>query len=252
MIRALVTAVVMSLIVATFGLVTLAAGVIYPSRRLMASASLLWARAILLFAGVRLTIDGKEHVADRAPRFYMGNHQSALDIPILIVALSGDVRFMAKDGLFKIPVFGWVMRRYGYVPINRGRARATLHALDRMIDGIRRKPISFAVFPEGTRSRDGELLPFRRGTMKIGRRSGLPVAVFTVSGSMDVHHPDRFAATPGPVRLTFAEPIPAEEVADMLPTELHDRVVATVARQLGGASESEVPGEAACVAAKGT
>jgi 1-acyl-sn-glycerol-3-phosphate acyltransferase len=240
----------MSLMVATIGVAALLAGIVYPSRRLIASASLLWARGILLFSGVHLTIEGRQHIEDGVPRFYMGNHQSALDIPILIVALRGDVRFMAKDGLFRIPIFGWVLRRYGYAPVNRSRARTTLRSLDQMIGRIRRQPISFAVFPEGTRSRDGALLPFRRGTMKIGQRSGLPIAVFTIDGSMDVHHRDRFAATPGPVRLTFSEPIPAEEVAGMTPTELHDRVVATISRQLGGTGKNELRDEAACVAAK--
>src|SRR3990172_4995341 len=122
MLRATITALAMSLVVVVLGTALLLIGMVYPSRRLIAFATIAWSRVILSLAGVRLTIEGKELVPDRAPRFYMGNHQSALDIPILLLALDGHVRFMAKNTLFRIPVFGWVLLRYGYAPIDRSNA----------------------------------------------------------------------------------------------------------------------------------
>ncbi len=233
MFRAILTALVMSLVVMVLGTVALLVGLVYPSRRVIAFASLVWSRVVLFLAGVHLTIEGKERVADRLPRFYMGNHQSALDIPILLAALDGHVRFMAKDTLFRIPIFGWVLLRYGYAPVDRSNPRVTLRMLDRMLERLRRNPMSMAVFPEGTRSSDGRLLIFRRGTMKVGQRSGLPIVPVTIDGSLAVYNRERFAARPGPVKLVFGEPIPAEVVANMTTAELHDRVKATIARQLG-------------------
>lgn len=233
MLRAIITALAMSLVVLVLGTTALLIGLIYPSKRVIAVSSVIWSRIILFLSGVRLTIEGKERVADGVPRFYMGNHQSALDIPILLEALDGQVRFMAKDTLFHIPIFGWVLLRYGYAPIDRSSPRVTLRTLDRMLERLSRSPISLAVFPEGTRSPDGKLLAFRRGTMKVGQRSGLPIVPFTIDGSLAVYNRQHFAAHPGPVKLIFAEPIPAEEVAAMSTTELHDRVKAVVARQLG-------------------
>ncbi len=232
MLRAAITAVVMSFVVLVLGTTALVVGLFYPSRRVIAFAAVIWSRVVLSLAGVRLTIVGKELVADRVPRFFMGNHQSALDIPILLLALDGHVRFMAKDTLFRIPVFGWVIRRYGYAPIDRSNPRITLRTIERMLERLRRDPISIAVFPEGTRSSDGRLLTFRRGTMKVGQRSGLPIVPFSIEGSLAVYSRDRFAANPGPVKLTFAAPIPADEVATMSTAELHDRVKETIARQL--------------------
>ncbi len=248
MLRATVTVVVMSLVVLAVGLPLLLIGIVYPWRALCDLGAALWSRIILYCAGVDLRVEGNEVIADGVPRFYMGNHQSALDVPIIVAVLNGHVRFMAKDTLFRIPVFGWILSRYGFAPIKRTNARVTLQSLERMLDRLREKPISMAVFPEGTRSRDGRLLPFRRGTMKIGRRSGLPIVPFSIEGSMAVHHRDRFAATPGPVRLVFAKPIPAEEAAVMSTNELHDRVVATIARQLGQPIEVKAPEHAVFLA----
>lgn len=233
MFRAVLTVLAMSLVVMVLGTIALLVGLVYPSRRVIAFAAVVWSRVVLSLAGVRLTIEGKELVGDRVARFYMGNHQSALDIPILLMALDGHVRFMAKDTLFRIPVFGWVLLRYGYAPINRSNPRVTLRTIERMLERLHRDPISIAVFPEGTRSSDGRLLTFRRGTMKVGQRSGLPVVPFSIEGSLAVHNRERFAANPGPVKLIFGVPIPAEEVAAMSTPELHDRVKATIARQLG-------------------
>lgn len=250
MFRAAITALAMSLVVLVLGTSALLAGFVYPSRRFVAWVAVIWSRVILSLAGVRLTIEGKELVADRVPRFYMGNHQSALDIPILLHALNGHVRFMAKDTLFRIPVFGWVLLRYGYAPIDRSSPRVTHRTIERMLERLRRDPISLAVFPEGTRSSDGRLLTFRRGTMKVGQRSGLPIVPFSIEGSLAVYNRKRFAANPGPVKLIFAEPIPADEVAAMSTSELHDRVKSIIARQLGQIHEAKPEAAPGLVAAE--
>ncbi|MBI3834239.1 MAG: 1-acyl-sn-glycerol-3-phosphate acyltransferase [Planctomycetes bacterium] len=232
MFRATITAFCMSLLVVAFGFPLLIIGFIHPSSRLLALLSSLWAVAVLYLSGVRLTVDGFEDVADRTPRFYVANHQSALDIPILLLSLKGDVRFFAKNTLFRIPIFGWVLARYGYVPIDRGNARQTLRSVDRVLSNLSGRPVSIAVFPEGTRSRDGRLQPFRKGTMKICQRSGMEIVPVTIDGSINVHHRDSFRATPGSVRVTFHPPIPTIEAQSLSSTELLDRIVQTISRQL--------------------
>lgn len=252
MVRALVTAAVMVFGVATVGVAALVVGLVHPWRRVFAWAALVWGRSILFCAGVRLTVEGAERVADGVPRFFMANHQSALDIPILFAALKGDVRFMAKEMLFRIPIFGWTIRRYGFVPIHRSRARATLGRLDVMLERLERNPVSFAVFPEGTRSRDGKLQPFRRGTIKIGQRCGLPLVPVTIEGAIDVLHRDRFRVRPGPVRVVFGEPIPAKEASAMSPAALQDRIVGTIAVELGQTRRDAAADGPVCASTEGT
>jgi len=233
MMRAFLALAVWGIYLVVVGLPLCLLGVVCPSRRLLSVCAVSWSWLMLRICGVRLAIEGGDYVADAAPRFFVGNHQSALDIPILMLALKGHVRFMAKDSLFRTPIFGWVLGRYGFVPIDRDHARKTLGALETMLTRLSRDPISFAVFPEGTRSPDGRLLPFRQGTMKICRRSGLPVVPFVIEGTWKVHRPRTFRLRPGRVRLRFMRPISADHVAAMSPTELHDRVRDAVVEGLG-------------------
>lgn len=234
--RAYMTAAVSVILVVVIGMTVVLLGLIYPSRRVIAAGSYLWARAVLWCAGVRLVVHGLEHIRDGRARFLVGNHQSGLDIPIVISLCRGNVRFLAKDSLFRIPIFGWALHRYRYIPIDRSRTRVTLRNVDRALGYFRRRPVSLAVFPEGTRSRNGVLLPFRRGAVKIGQRTGMDIVPFAIDGSMAVNHPDVFRAVPGPVRVSFMRPIPADEAAALSPGELHDRVRAGVLRGLDRAA----------------
>lgn len=232
--RALFAMVVMVTLVIVFGGIALLVGFIYPSRRLMNALSRCWGQVILWCAGVRLTVKGWEAASASVPAFFLGNHQSDLDIPILLAALRGNVRFLAKDSLFRVPLFGWVIRRYGFAPIYRGNVRKTLGALNKMLAVMKRRPISMTAFPEGTRSPDGRLLPFRRGTMKIVQQAGLPVVPFAIDGSICVHHAESLLRVwPGKVTLTFAEPIPADAVVHMDQDQLARQVVGAVANALG-------------------
>lgn len=203
-----------------------------PMRRLVARSSVIWAKAILAMAGVRLSIHGREHVAGAEPRLYLANHQAAMDELILIVAVGGDVLFFTKDALFAFPVFGWLLRRLGHIRIERNSPRASIRNLERAFERIQRDPISVAVHPEGTRSPDGKLLPFRRGTMKICQRAGMAVTPVCIVGSGRVNPPSECVARPGPVRLTFGRTIPAVEVVNMTPDELHDRVRSAITAML--------------------
>jgi 1-acyl-sn-glycerol-3-phosphate acyltransferase len=241
MVRGWVTAAVSALIIGTLGFMVLIIGLAYPARPLFAWAARWWARAILWVAGLELQISGRERIQGRIPRLLIGNHQSGLDIPILLAACRGNVRFMAKDSLFRIPILGWILSRYEFAPIDRTHARRAAASLDRMLERLRRNPISFAVFPEGTRSRDGRLLPFRRGTMKIAARTGLPVVPFTIDGSINVHHRDQYVIRPGAVRLTFHPEIPANDVANAKPDELCHRLVSIIGGALSGADGPPVP-----------
>jgi len=213
------------------GLVTLVA-VVSPFRRTTGgfadSSIYLWARGILLLAGVRVIVEGERLPPIGRPSFFVGNHQSAMDIPVLLYVLSARARFMAKDSLFRVPVFGYLIRRFGFVPVDRRNVRKTHESVDAMLQFLRRNPVSIVVFPEGTRSVEGKLLPFRKGALKICQRAGLGVVPFAISGSAAVHRRGRFRIDPGVVRVRFAPLIPETEVNAMSVGALHDRVYKAV------------------------
>ena len=225
-----ITLVGATLIIALTGVVV---GLGRPSLRVADGVMRRWSRALLSAAGVRLRCEGTEHVADGVPAFFVGNHQSALDIPILAAALRGRVRFLAKKALFEIPVFGWILRVYGHAEIDRSNARAALKSLNEIYARIQKRPSSFALFPEGTRSTDGRMLPFRRGALKICQRGGLPVVPFAIDGSVSVLKRGEYRVRGGVVRLVFCPPIPAAEVAALSQDELTERVRSAIAKALG-------------------
>jgi 1-acyl-sn-glycerol-3-phosphate acyltransferase len=204
------------------------AGLIYPSRSIVAFGARWFGRFVMISCGARLRVVGAESVRDGVPRFYVGNHQSALDISALLVALDGNVRFLAKESLFRIPIFGWAMRRSEFIPVDRSNARNAKLTIEAMLERFRKRPISLVIFPEGTRSRDGQLLPFRKGAMKICSRAALPIVPFAIDGSGQVSPAKQFRIRPGLITLRFAQPIAADEVASLAPDKLHDRVRAAV------------------------
>lgn len=231
----MITALASAAVIGVFAIPVIGYSVFSRSDALVTAASNWWARVILAVAGVRLTVEGREHVPHDAPRFFVGNHQGTLDIPILIVALGGRVRFMAKRALFRIPVFGWMLSRGRYVPIDRRDARRTYRTLETMLDELHARPISFAVFPEGQRTQGGRLQAFRPGSLKVCQRSGFDIVPFTIDGSHRAYDYRTFRATPARVRLVFSKPIPATEAARMSVRELCDTVRAAVAAPLGAA-----------------
>ena len=241
MLRVILAILVWALLCLVLGIPVLLVGLVYPSRRLLAWSSRIWSRAMLASAGVQLTVSGTEHIDLTRPTFYMANHQSALDIPIMALILRGDVRFFTKKTLFYIPIFGWALWRYGFIPIDKSSPRRTHRTLERLLERLRRNPISIAVYPEGTRTRDGTFSVFRKGTMRVATKAGFAVVPVAIDGSLAVNHRDEYRFRPGPVHVTITDPIPADVVSNMTPTELQERVVKTLASvlQLDSVSSAE-------------
>ncbi|MEK6677042.1 MAG: lysophospholipid acyltransferase family protein [Planctomycetota bacterium] len=233
MLRSYAAIIVWGILLFIIGIPVLLIGLVYPAKSVLALGARWWGRTLLWVCGVKLTVEGRHRIPDGIPHFFVGNHQSALDIPILFVALRGHVRFMAKEVLFKFPIFGWILSRYGFVPVDRGRARRAAIILHGMIEELQRNPISFVVFPEGTRTPDGSLQTFRLGAFNVCIRAGMSVVPFTIDGAWAVCPPRSLRIRPGPVRLVFGTPVPSEVVLAMTPSQLQDRVKGEVAAHLG-------------------
>ncbi|MDD2850842.1 MAG: lysophospholipid acyltransferase family protein, partial [Desulfuromonadaceae bacterium] len=127
-----------------------------------------WARTALAMNGVNVTLSGTEHLPD-GPVVFMSNHQSNFDILALLLMLPRQIHWIAKKELFDIPVFGPSMRRGGYIPLDRGNGRKALQSMDEAAATIHQGK-SVVLFPEGTRTEDGKLLPFKRGGFMLARK----------------------------------------------------------------------------------
>lgn len=167
----------------------------------------LWSQVSLFAAGVKVIVDGAEHIPRDRPIIFMGNHQSNFDILSLFQAIPVRFNWLAKEELFKTPLFGRSMRAAGYIPINRSDGRDSLRSIDmaaRLVSG----GTSIAIFPEGTRSNDGNLLPFKRGGFVLAAKAGVPIVPFSINGSMKINPPDNFLyLKPGIIRIKFSPPV---------------------------------------------
>jgi 1-acyl-sn-glycerol-3-phosphate acyltransferase len=144
-----------------------------------------WARSILWISLIPVKIRGLENIDTGRSYIYMSNHQSNFDIPVLLSELPVQFRWLAKAELFRIPIFGRGMRGAGYISIDRSNRKSAFQSLTRAAESIR-AGTSVLIFPEGTRSPDGRLQPFKKGGFMLAVDAGVPVVPIIVRGTFDI------------------------------------------------------------------
>ncbi len=175
----------------------------------------LWARLILWECGVKVSVEGLEKVKPGIPCIYAANHQSQFDILAVLGYLPVQFRWLAKKELFQIPIFGLAMRRAGYIPIDRSHPRKAIKSLEEAAQKIR-SGTSVLIFPEGTRSTDGRLLPFKLGGITLALKSKSPIIPLAISGSRGVLPRGRLWVRPGHIKIIIGRMI---ETADYEPSQ---------------------------------
>lgn len=191
-----------------------------------------WARIGLLLAGVQFEVEGREHLPATGAVVYMPNHQSNFDILALFAGLPGQFRWLAKEELFRIPLFGFAMRRTGYIAVDRSdRKKAILS----MAEAARRigAGTSVIVFPEGTRSPDGTLLPFKKGGFMLAIQAGAPIVPIAIRGSHEVMPKGSRWIHGGPLRVTIFPLVPTAGTTPAEREALMAQVRIPIAQALG-------------------
>ena len=169
----------------------------------------LWGKSLVWAAGVRIEAD-LSALDPKAAYIFMANHQSHLDIPLLFAALSGyNFRFLAKESLFAIPVFGPALRRMGHVAIDRGNRRKAMESIQEAVDLVA-GGVGLLVFPEGTRSLDfSRIQDFKTGGMIVALKCQAMVAPIIISGSGNILAKHGRRINPGVVRIRALPPFDA-------------------------------------------
>jgi 1-acyl-sn-glycerol-3-phosphate acyltransferase len=183
----------------------------------------IWARSILLGSGIRVTVKGLKRISPERPYIYMSNHQSNFDIPVLLGCLPVQFRWLAKAELFKIPVFGASMHKCGYISIDRSNRREAIRSLKRAAETIR-SGVSVMIFPEGTRSRDGEIHSFKKGGFVLAIEAGVPVVPLVIHETYAIMAKDSLRIRPRDVVLEILEPIETSVYSYKQKDALMDRV----------------------------
>ena len=173
----------------------------------------LWCRVVLFVAGVRLVVRGLENVPSEGTFVLVSNHASHLDVPVLVVAWPRSVRFVAKESLFRIPLFGQALRAAGHIPVVRSDPDQARAALARAVAPLQQWT-SVLFFAEGTRSPDGRLQPFKKGCLAMAEAAGVPILPVAVGGTHRVLPKGHLRFRGGRVAAVFGFPRPDLARAD--------------------------------------
>jgi len=186
-----------------------------------------WSRDILSAAGTPVVASGLEQIPRDQPVMYASNHSSMFDVWALFATLPGSVRFVAKRELFRIPILGRAMLAVGHVPIDRTARKRAFEAYDeaaRMIRG----GTSVMVFPEGTRSRTGELLPFKNAPFGLAIAAQVPIVPVYVHHTFEILPKGAWRLRPRPIRLVVGQAIPTAGLRPENRERLRDEVRAAM------------------------
>ncbi len=194
-------------------------------------AGYLWSRAVATVLGVKADLIGGQNVQPGASYIVTPNHQGTLDFLALELGLPVKVLWVIKKELTGIPFFGWALAKSGAVRLDRSNPAQAIRALnrgsDRLTDGW-----SLLAYPEGTRSKDGELGTFKKGPFMLAVQTGVPVLPVAINGAHKLLPKNSFAFRPGRMTLTLCDPIPTEGLTvDDVP-ELMAKTRAAIERRL--------------------
>jgi len=167
-----------------------------------------WARLLCRIAGVRLTIEGAEHLTPGQSYIIAPNHLSYMDTPVVLGHLPLNFRFMAKKGLFSVPFLGNHLERAGHLPVSSGNPREAIKLLSNAARLIEERKISVLVFPEGGRAADGHLQEFKDGAFFLAIKAQVPVVPVALIGTYEMLPFGSGTMLPGPVTMRIGQPIP--------------------------------------------
>lgn len=166
-----------------------------------------WAKSLLRIAAVELQVDGVENISLDENYVFVSNHQSLFDIPVLILAIPHDFRIIYKKELEKVPFFGYVLKKSPYIGIVREDNKDAMKGLKQALDEFQ-KGASVLIFPEGTRSEDANLQPFKRGAFMLATKSLKSIVPIAVLGTKNILPKGKKYFAGGFVKVIFDKPIP--------------------------------------------
>jgi 1-acyl-sn-glycerol-3-phosphate acyltransferase len=204
----------------------------------------LFVRMGLAMVGVRVRVTGLEHLDQKQAYIFTPNHQSLIEVPLFVTYLGRNPGYLAKKEVFRYPVFGYGIGLMGVVPVDRSNSAAAVESARRATENLRGGK-SYIVYPEGTRSRDGRLLPFKKGAFMMAIDAGVPVVPVTIAGATKIMPKGKVKVFPSTVHITLHEPVSTCGYSKENVAELVEKVRSRILSVLGDAAEQQREGGSA-------
>jgi 1-acyl-sn-glycerol-3-phosphate acyltransferase len=240
LLRALVSLIAFVFLTLLGSVLALPAGLIDRSGNLVLVLARWWARGVLASAGVQLRVHARVPLDPKRPYVFMANHLSTVDIWAVLVAIPVQFRFIAKKQLGGIPLFGWAMRAGRFIFIDRQNPALARRSIDEAARRIGAGQ-SVVIFPEGTRSRDGRLGPFKKGGFHLATSSGAAIVPVAISGSRELMPRGSLLIRPGVASIEVGAPIATAGRQGQDKTALVTEVRGCVAEMLGESAVGDSP-----------
>lgn len=193
-----------------------------------------WGRLHLWVSGAKVEMKGLEHIDLSRTYIMMANHQSYHDI-FVVSTIPVYAHWMAKQELFRVPVFGWILGWIGAMRIDRSSKVKTLASVRSAVEQIR-EGRTVLIFPEGTRSPNGELLPFSKGAFSLAILSQVPILPITIEGTRSIMPKGSYLIRPGTIKVTIDPPIETASLGAKDKDHLQEKVFALMQANLAGKS----------------
>jgi 1-acyl-sn-glycerol-3-phosphate acyltransferase len=232
-VRPLLTGIVFVVLTIVFSIAAIVGGLFDRSGDVVLRLARRWSRLVLGAAGVELRVRFHADLDPKRPYVFMSNHLSTIDIWAMFLGVSLPFRFIAKKQLGQIPLFGWAMKAGRFIFIDRQNASSARRSIEEAATRIR-NGCSVVMYPEGTRSRDGRLLPFKKGGFHLAMSSGVEIVPVAIRGTRELMPPGALFVRAGVAELEIGEPIAA--VGDR--EALMARVRGRIAEMLGQSADA--------------
>ncbi len=214
-----------------FGIVVIIASLI--SHHLAYRVGKFWGGSLLASGRIRVHVEGLEKLNNDQQYIFIANHASVFDIPALYVALPFPIGFLAKKELYSIPFFGKILESSGNICIDRSSARKAKESMLKAIETIKRQKTSLVLFPEGTRTEDGLLQPFKSASFALVGEAGINPVPILISGSYEALKRNSLMVRSGTIHCKVADPIPFSELDGLNRNQISQKIRDVIAGMQG-------------------
>ena len=191
----------------------------------------LWCKFTIKIIGIDLEVKGLENIP-KEPCVFIGNHSSILDIPILLSTVNRNIGFISKKEILKTPIIGYWLTRTNCVALDRENPRAAIEAINEAVQNLK-EGSSMAIFPEGTRNKEGKVGEFKKGSLKLATKSKAPIVPVSIDRASRAFEDNR-EFTPTKIKLVFGEAIDTKNLSKEEELNLAENIRNTIISNLKG------------------